>query len=447
MVSRMNFFLLMIFGVAAGSAAADGQLETLLKKVEAPDSSLKSIDEVIGLHPNPRADHTMRMHKSLSDEDASITHPRYLSIDPNSGLLTGFNGHPEQSGYETLQLAEPHGAEWEWADVRKVKGQLVVRRRPKTCLRCHGNGQEPERWVPLVRPYSTWEGAHGREDDVMTAEEAAQFQKHVEVALGHDRYKKFIIDTEGDPRGFEDSLGERKKAGGPLVYLNERGRKKEAYNRRPNVNFTTATAAYHARVLAERALSSPRLEAYLTYRFIFECRHHFSSRDSDRAEQASLELTRLLQQKLPPGPAYERNFGRLFWFLGLSAEELQLRGKKLPALTSYYPNVFDAWIDGSALSLQESIDGHILRKLDSKINDAWGFPSVSNKKHPYLLATATSLPPREELRTWEIPKKSKRITDLCSKALTKFEKYLETEKASLSETKVVNEGLKQNKRH
>ena len=270
-MSRLKLTLLLFFPL---TAFCGDWLDSTVSRIEKKDPKLKNIDQVIAIHPNPRADFTMRMRHSDSNEEASNEFPRYLPADPKSGLLMGFNGHKSQAGNNTLQLAQPKGSHWDWAEVVEENGMLIVRKQPKTCLTCHGERKDnPQEFIPIVRNYPQWEGAYGEYEDTMDRLELATFNKHNAMAQTHSRYKNFSKDPIGD-----DAQGQAARfapsieavsgfklshPGDRFAYLPFELKKFPLFNRRPNANFTTTISFYQAKLLAQRLRESGTRDDYL----------------------------------------------------------------------------------------------------------------------------------------------------------------------------------------
>src|SRR5690606_21347299 len=79
----------------------------LLKIIQSEERP--TIDTTIGNLPPSHLHNYTLVHRSLSLQDSSATHPRAILFGDTASLVLTFNGDPKHRGYDTLETMEFHG--------------------------------------------------------------------------------------------------------------------------------------------------------------------------------------------------------------------------------------------------------------------------------------------------------------------------------------------------
>ena len=116
------------------------------------------------------------LHDSASAQSASLTSsnraPRAIVWDTQGRFFAGFNGAPENPGFdqlETLQYDEAASPpRFRYGGYDFDRGTSLAE---KSCLGCHG-----ARARPIWDEYPRWPGAYGSREDLFAADEAAPYQ-------------------------------------------------------------------------------------------------------------------------------------------------------------------------------------------------------------------------------------------------------------------------------
>ena len=148
----------------AASAAMDFEdLRDLVQK-----ENLRSVEAVIERLPDDLRQGFTLMHRSRSLQGASATHPRAILFGSTGELILSFNGHPQQTAYDSIEVLEflPSEARFRMHDIAFVRGGAAPARfsapNPAKCLTCHG--ADPR---PIWNGYNLWPGAYGSFDDAL----------------------------------------------------------------------------------------------------------------------------------------------------------------------------------------------------------------------------------------------------------------------------------------
>jgi hypothetical protein len=179
---RSIFFFLAIFlpskMLSASTDSSYDNLQSLLNKNAETGAPVQDVDELIPLLPlELRSNFTFiyqsrSPHGGLGEESQRVVdplHPRLVLFSDDGKLVLAFNGNPDKSGYNILELIHFNDGKSAFEMERFVLPAAVKQNpslqkqardnrkiNPAECLRCHG--QDPR---PITDSYPLWPGFYG----------------------------------------------------------------------------------------------------------------------------------------------------------------------------------------------------------------------------------------------------------------------------------------------
>lgn len=170
-------------------------------------------DALALLPPEMRLNYTL-IHRSRSIQQGSLENPRVLLFGTDAKLVVAFNGSPEESGYDKLEMLAFDDAT-ETFELRSIEFGDTVRfseANPSVCAACHK--AQPQ---PLWKDYGSvndesghgqWQGTYGESHDFVSKELQPALLQFWAAAPQHPRYRHLLRDPESDLFPYQPS-GER----------------------------------------------------------------------------------------------------------------------------------------------------------------------------------------------------------------------------------------------
>jgi len=157
----------------------------------------KEIEEVFSILPEDFK-HAVLVHDSQSIQESSPENPRVLLFGDGAELVLSFNGHPNQRGYQGLELVQfrTDTAKFEYREI-KFPGKnsdasstpVISEANPRVCQNCHRGPDVRPNWDP----FKHWPGAYGGlRFPNWTDWESQNLAKFVASASSHSRYRNLL---------------------------------------------------------------------------------------------------------------------------------------------------------------------------------------------------------------------------------------------------------------
>lgn len=220
----VNFRFLLLFVLFPASHAQAAfhyqDLEGLLahKKPE-------SIEALLAELPKNYLRNATFIYHSYSLQAASYQNPRAILFGTDGELILTFNGHPEQSGFQNIEIMRwlREEAKFELRELSFPSGggtPSMSEANPARCLQCHASAPKPfGEPKPIWDMYPFWPGVYGSVEDTIRFSrrlnpiefggnvaafdrwtelriEAEEFMKFRESGLTHARYQHILAGTE-----------------------------------------------------------------------------------------------------------------------------------------------------------------------------------------------------------------------------------------------------------
>ncbi len=104
------------------------------------------------------------MYKSRSLQTSSFLYPRVLLSSTHSTTVITYNGHPEDHGYEKLEVMrfDVESLKFKFNEISFQDGKISLSHdNPQKCMNCHQNSSRRDNDPrPNWEPYSIWPGAY-----------------------------------------------------------------------------------------------------------------------------------------------------------------------------------------------------------------------------------------------------------------------------------------------
>jgi hypothetical protein len=240
------FAALIIFS-AFTPAARSYQIDELLAAIN--KNNVSSVEETLAVLPENVRRSFVLMRDSRSLQQASPDHPRAILFGDDGRFVLTFNGEPNQSGYNTLEIYQVNEQtskfefyRLEYPLVRGENGRVATPlKNPAQCLKCHG--QDPK---PLWSSYPIWPGAYGQRDDLLSTVEKEPYARFRLNLPNHARYSKLVF--------FDSSIPH---APYRKDYLEKN------YQNRPGDRFSSLVIRWNTRRVASMVKSSENYQKHL----------------------------------------------------------------------------------------------------------------------------------------------------------------------------------------
>lgn len=186
-------WLALIAGMPAGAAELGfAQLQSQISQQQ-----IHSVEGMVQLLPVSMRSHYVLVFASRSLQAAGFENPRAILYGSDAKFIVTFNGHPQQRGFESVEVAEfkPETQSFELREIRFPAGQGAPveysQADPPQCLSCHGS---PVRTLWDSAPL--WPGAYGeRYLQPLSAPEKTGIARFLEQQPNNPRYR-LLLDTE-----------------------------------------------------------------------------------------------------------------------------------------------------------------------------------------------------------------------------------------------------------
>jgi len=173
-----------------------------------------SVGEALALLPaEVRLNYTL-IHHSRSIQQGSVENPRVLLFGTDAKLVVAFNGSPDETGYDKLEILAFDEAS-ETFEMRSIGfGEEVTfsERNPTVCTACHRASPQPI-WKDYGSAnagdgHGQWLGTYGESHDFVPKRLQPALLRFWSAAPQHERYRVLLRDPESDLFPYQPS-GER----------------------------------------------------------------------------------------------------------------------------------------------------------------------------------------------------------------------------------------------
>ena len=151
---------------------------------------IQSVEQLLPYLPDSYLNHYTLLFHSRSLQSASFANPRALIYGSNGKLIMSFNGSPEQSGFDALELFEFNDLSktFQLEEIQFPGGGAPAHfseKNPEKCLRCHGENPHPLWDAP-----PSWPGSYGeRYHEKLSAGESQGLYAYLRGQADHPRYR------------------------------------------------------------------------------------------------------------------------------------------------------------------------------------------------------------------------------------------------------------------
>ncbi len=276
----------------AASAVVAGALPAAASGMDYPtfarlirERGVTSIGDALALLPAElRLNYTL-VHQTGSIQQASVESPRVLLFGTDAKLVVTFNGSPDESGYDKLEILAFDDAT-ETFELRSIEFGSTVsfsEANPTVCTACHKTSPQPV-WkdygsVNEKSGHGQWRGTFGQSHDFVPEELQPALLRFWAAAPEHPRYRHLLRDPESDLFPYQPS-------GEPF-----RWQHRFRPNNRLSRLFARLNARRIARVLGESELFRARQNLVLSW---------FLGCDEWREDpQLAGEIRRLFAERFP----------------------------------------------------------------------------------------------------------------------------------------------------
>ena len=189
-------------GSAPSPAAAGMDYPTLARLIR--ERGVGSVADAIALLPEEmRLNYTL-MHHSRSIQQGSPEHPRVLLFGTDARLIVTFNGSPDETNFDKLEILHFDDAT-ETFELRSIEFGSTVefsQPNPEVCAACHKRSPQPI-WKDYGSPnapdsHGQWPGSYGTSHDVVPPELRPALLGFWAAAPQHPRYRHLLRDPESD---------------------------------------------------------------------------------------------------------------------------------------------------------------------------------------------------------------------------------------------------------
>jgi len=197
-------------GLGAPPASASGMdYATFARLIR--ERGVTSVEEALALlPPEMRINYTL-VHLSRSIQQGSLESPRVLLFGTDARLVVTFNGSPEETNYDKLELLSFDDAT-ETFELRSIEfGDTVhfSEANPTVCTACHRADPQPI-WKDYGSPnessgHGQWKGTYGESHDFVPEALQPALLRFWAAAPQHPRYRHLLRDPESDLFPFQPS--------------------------------------------------------------------------------------------------------------------------------------------------------------------------------------------------------------------------------------------------
>ena len=238
---KILFASLILAGVSLSFAKDAKHIRDLVESKQ----GIHSFDEILREFSSEYRSHYTVMYHSGSEQGASEDNPRVIMYGRDAKTILGFNGHPSQKGFNTLEMIQfnDETKEFEFYQISFQDGKRVTMSppNPKACTECHGTPPRPN-W----EQYDKWPGAFGSDEDRLYDDEKER-----------SKFKEFANRNRKDTRyGWLENLKENY-----APQDSDANRYMAKFTKaETNARFTSLLGILNAKRMAKRLMSSPSYE-------------------------------------------------------------------------------------------------------------------------------------------------------------------------------------------
>lgn len=158
------------------------------------------IEDVLRTFPAEQRSSYTLVHSTNSLQGADAKNPRVIMYGPDATFIVAFNGNPNYSGYDKLEMIQfdRPTAKFRFFDTyRDSNNAIKVQEQTTNCTTCHETDLRPN-W----QPYAEWPGTYGSIDDALQARESPKdeitnLKEFLKTAESHPRYSVLVDLVDG----------------------------------------------------------------------------------------------------------------------------------------------------------------------------------------------------------------------------------------------------------
>lgn len=205
----------------AAAALAAGALPAAASGMDYPtfarlvrERGVRSVGEALALLPEEmRLNYTL-VHHSRSIQQGSVESPRVLLFGTDAKLVVTFNGSPDETGYDKLEILafDEASEKFELRAIGFDGGVSFSEANPAVCTACHKASPQPI-WkdygsANASSGHGQWLGTFGESHDFVPEPLQPALLRFWAAAPRHERYRLLLRDPESDLFPYQPS-GER----------------------------------------------------------------------------------------------------------------------------------------------------------------------------------------------------------------------------------------------
>ena len=187
---------------ALPSAAAEMDYATFAQQIR--ERGVTRVEDALALLPAEMRLHYTLVHQSRSIQQGSLQNPRVLLFGTDARLIVTFNGNPDETNYDKLEILAFDDASETFAlhSIEFGTGPPSFADNPAVCTACHRAAPQPI-WKDYGSPneesgHGQWPGSYGANHDLVSAELRPALLGFWAAAPQHPRYRYLLRDPESD---------------------------------------------------------------------------------------------------------------------------------------------------------------------------------------------------------------------------------------------------------
>jgi hypothetical protein len=169
------------------------------------ERGVRSVEDALALLPAELRLHYTLVYQTRSIQQASLQSPRAILFGTDAKLIVSFNGSPEQSNYDKLEILSFDDASETFAlhSIAFDGGPPTFSEaNPAVCTACHRSAPQPI-WKDYGTPndpsgHGQWPGTYGPSHDLVPKELRPALLAFWAAAPGHPRYRHLLRDPDSD---------------------------------------------------------------------------------------------------------------------------------------------------------------------------------------------------------------------------------------------------------
>lgn len=165
----------------------------------------RSVEAALALLPEELRLHYTLVHQTHSIQQSSLENPRVILFGTDAKLIVTFNGSPDQTNYDKLEILSFDDASETFAlySIAFDGGPPVFSEaNPAVCTACHRTAPQPI-WKDYGTPneeagHGQWPGTYGPNHDLVPKQLRPALLAFWQAAPHHPRYRLLLRDPESD---------------------------------------------------------------------------------------------------------------------------------------------------------------------------------------------------------------------------------------------------------